>query len=376
MLLMSITAFADTRITSVSIKSGPNDSEDVRDGVCVAPDFWSDSDKYTVSYYDTSTDEGTNPKRERTYEIRLDANDGYYFPRETDVNVTVSNVSRISKKDTADDTTFIIRVRAWPYYQWPAVTGLKDVDANSERIRWDKGSADKWEYVLEWVDSYGNEKSKHGTTTKNYLDIKSYNKKYTGSNKDEREDSRVTGFAVRAVGNAGDNARTADGVWTEAGTVDHSEYDDSFDSWTDAVGSRGTSTSQTSGSTGSHTGGVVIPQGSIPSYVVRGTWNDHGNGQWSFVGENGHLYRNEWAAVDNSRYANEGQDLFSWFFFDENGLMKTGWYLEPQTGFWYYLQEESNGTRGAMFTGAHLINGKVYYFNENSDGTRGRCLNP
>ena len=371
--ILSMTAFADTRITNVSIRSGAEDT-DMEAGVCVSPYFYSNSDMYEVSYTDTTSGSTQSPKRERTYEIRLDANYGYYFPKENYVNVSVDGVSSISRKDTEDDTTFIIRVRAYPYYQWPAVTGIEGVNGESERIKWEDDGADKWEYVLTYTDTYGEERQKHGTTTKNYLDVKSYNKKYTGTNPD-RDHSEVTGFAVRAVGKAGSNNRVADGVWASVGDVDYSEYDEGYTTWYDALGnvSSGTQVSE-----GTSTGGSGTIYTQLPSYVVRGTWTDHGNGNWSFTDTNGKLYRNEWAAVDNSQYANTalGQQPFDWFYFDANGFMYTGWLQEPGTGHWFFLQTESNGTRGAMFTGWHNIDGVNYYFNEVSDGTRGMCTNP
>lgn len=381
-MLFAMTAFADTRITSVSVKSSAPDYE-MTAGECVSPEFYSGSGMYEVSYTDeTSSSSQNNPKTEHTYEIRLDAYDGYYFPDEDYVNVKVDGATRIIRKRREDSTTFTIRVRAYPYYQWPEVTGIEGVSETSTRISWDKGGASKWEYVLEWTDTYGEEKQKHSTTTKNYVDVKSYNKEYTGSNED-RDDSKVTAFSIRAVGNAGDNERIADGVWT--GNADYSEYEDDYSTWYEAVGSRGNHSSSSSGSGSSGSSGTIYPGGpgsstgaNLPSYVVRGTWTDHGNGLWSFTDINGKQYRNEWAAVDNSQYANTalGQQPFDWFWFDANGFMYTGWLQEPGTGNWFYLQTESNGTRGAMFTGWHWIGGKQYYFNEVSDGTRGRCTNP
>lgn len=369
-MLLTLTAFASTRITSVNITSGPDYDSEVVSGTCVSPVFETTSDQYDLSYYET-TDSDKSPKTERTYEIRLDARDGYYFDSTNSVSVTVSNVSRIVKKNREDSSTYVIRVKAYPYYQWPAVENITGVDADSSKISWDKGGASKWEYVLEYVDSYGNEKSKHGTLTTNSLSIKSYNKKYTGSNSD-RQDAEVTGFAVRAIGNAGSNSRVAAGVWTSVGDADYSDYNDEFSSWSEAVGNAGSTGSATSGSTESGPSG----SSNLPSYVVRGSWSNN-NGTWSFTDVNGHRYVNEWAAVDNSMYANTaaGQQPFDWFYFDGNGNMYTGW-LKDSAGNWYYLQEESNGTRGAMFTGWHWINGKHYQFNDVSDGTRGKCLNP
>lgn len=363
---LSMSALAATNITTVDIKSVPSD-DDITSGSCESPDFYSDSSMYTVSYEDVTSSDSDSPKRERTYEIRLDTNSGYTFPKETSVTVNVSGVNSISKKDTEDDTTFIIRVKAYPYYQWPEVTGIEETES---KISWDKGNASKWEYVLEWTDTNGNEKSKHGTTTTNSLKVSSYNKEYTGSNSD-RQDSKVTGFSVRAIGNAGSNTRVVDGVWT--GSADYSDYEEGYGSWYEAFEGVSSGTTQTSGSTTSTT---TTGSSSLPSYVVRGTWTDHGNGQWSFTDTNGYQYKGQWAAVDNSMYANTaaGQPLFNWFLFDSNGYMYTGWYQDPSNGYWYYMQENSDGQRGRMVTGTYTINGVTYNFSDVSDGYRGHLI--
>ncbi len=367
--LFSISALAATAITNVDIKAVPSD-DDITAGSCESPEFYSDSSQYSVDYEDVTSSDSDSPKRERTYEIQLTANSGYEFPKETSVTVNVSGVNSISKKDTEDESTFVIRVKAYPYYQWPEVTGITE---GEDKITWDKGNASKWEYVLEWTDTNGNDKSKHGTTTTNSLKVSSYNKEYTGSNSD-RQNSEVTGFSVRAVGNAGSNNHVVDGVWT--GTADYSEYEDSYNSWYDAFGDSASGTTQTSASTTTVTSGTTSGSASLPSYVVRGTWTYNSNGRWSFVGADGHSYRNEWAAVDNSMYANTaaGQPLFNWFLFDADGYMYTGWYQDPANGYWYYLQESSDGQRGRMVTGTYVINGVTYTFSDVSDGYRGHMI--
>lgn len=90
-------------------------------------------------------------------------------------------------------------------------------------------------------------------------------------------------------------------------------------------------------------------------------------------------YVNKWAAVENP-YANTalGQSQFDWFFFDQNGSMVTGWYQAPD-GNMYYMNPNSDGTRGKMVTGWVWIPDqagklKCYYFNPNSDGYRGKKL--
>ncbi len=358
--MISFSAFASIEITTVDVQAIPS-SEEIVSGSCEPPEFTSDSVMYSVSAEDVSSSDSENPKKERTYEIRLDANDGYVFPKETSVTVNVTGVNSITKKDTEDESTFIIRVKAYPYYQWPEV---EDVSEDEKKIKWDKGNASKWEYVVEWEDTSGNEKSKHGTTTNNYINVSSYNKEYTGSNSN-RQDAQVTGFSVRAIGNAGSNSNVVDGVWS--GSADYSEYEDSYSTWQDAFEESGTSSTQTSGSTGSST---------LPSYVVTGTWISDSLGQWSFIDSNGHRYAGEWAAVDNSLYANTaaGQPLYQWFLFDANGYMVTGWYQDESSGYWYYLQEDSDGQRGRMVTGSYTIDGTTYNFSDVSDGYRGHLI--
>lgn len=112
---------------------------------------------------------------------------------------------------------------------------------------------------------------------------------------------------------------------------------------------------------------------SLPDYVVKGAWTQNAEGKWMFADASGVAYKNRWAAVHNP-YADtsKGQDSFDWFFFDENGIMLTGWVQDG--GFWYYLSPVSDGTQGKMITDWKEINGVWYYFNPVSDGTRGKMV--
>lgn len=143
-----------------------------------------------------------------------------------------------------------------------------------------------------------------------------------------------------------------------------------------------------SGGGGSSGGGSITgssgkgPNGggmaSLPDYVVKGNWVQAVDMNWKFTDSNGVLYLNKWAAIENP-YANtaSGQSAFDWFYFDANGNMATGWHQEGENLF--YLNQNSDGTRGRMVTGWFWIpdqNGvqKCYYFNPNSDGTRGKLI--
>lgn len=118
---------------------------------------------------------------------------------------------------------------------------------------------------------------------------------------------------------------------------------------------------------------------SRPSYVVQGAWNQNADGSWNFTDSTGKAYKNSWGAVVNP-YANTaaGQTDFDWFFFDENGKMRTGWFVDTD-GNTYYLNENSDGTRGRMMTGwCWIVDAmgvqRCYYLNPISDGTKGKLL--
>ncbi len=134
--------------------------------------------------------------------------------------------------------------------------------------------------------------------------------------------------------------------------------------------SSGSGKSKGSSSTGA---GPGSSSGSLPSNVARGNWTADANGNWKFTDENGEPYVNRWGAVENP-YANaqEGDQNYGWFRFDENGDMITGWFTDPEDGNTYYMNPEADGTQGMMMTGWVTIGGKEYYFNPESDGTQGR----
>lgn len=129
------------------------------------------------------------------------------------------------------------------------------------------------------------------------------------------------------------------------------------------------------GSTGGGGGGGstgVTPAGkttgpAAPAGAVTGTWTQAANGKWVFAANR--TYTNEWAYISNP-YATGDQPKASWFRFDKDGFMLTGWYLEDDAA--YYLNPIQDGTQGQMLTGWQLINHCWYYLNPISDGTKGK----
>ena len=112
--------------------------------------------------------------------------------------------------------------------------------------------------------------------------------------------------------------------------------------------------------------------------AVTGTWTQTANGKWIFASNR--TYTNEWAYISNP-YATGSQEKASWFLFNKDGFMMTGWHTDAE-GNTYYLKAASDGTQGQMLTGWQYLPGEVgdaaegawYYFNLVSDGTRGKLM--
>jgi hypothetical protein len=107
-----------------------------------------------------------------------------------------------------------------------------------------------------------------------------------------------------------------------------------------------------------------------PAGAVTGTWTQMASGKWIFATDR--TYSDEWAYISNP-YAGNGQEPASWFRFDKEGFMVTGWQTDAD-GNTYYLKSASDGTQGQMLTGWQYIDGYWYYLNPVSDGTRGKVM--
>ena len=123
---------------------------------------------------------------------------------------------------------------------------------------------------------------------------------------------------------------------------------------------------QSSGSSGSSGGSSGAGASkSASSGLVQGTWSKDEWGRWTYQ-KNGIHYSNQWAYIENP-YAKESQNQAAWFWFDANGVMRTGWFFDLKDGFWYFLHDFPDGNQGAMYTGWHVVNRRWYFF-----GTDGR----
>lgn len=171
-------------------------------------------------------------------------------------------------------------------------------------------------------------------------------------------------------------AKSSDGTLSDPVTITltFKVVDTTYSSGSGGGGGGGGGGSRSVGVTASgNTKGPAAPSGAL-----TGTWTQAGNGKWIFASDR--TYTNEWAYISNP-YANNGQEAASWFRFDQDGFMVTGWQTDTD-GNTYYLKSTSDGTQGQMLTGwqyipnevGNVVDGAWYYFNPISDGTRGKLL--
>lgn len=139
--------------------------------------------------------------------------------------------------------------------------------------------------------------------------------------------------------------------------------------------STNSSSSDSDSDSGEPAGSTTSKRGTNSDGSVNGSWSKNANGTWCFKkAGSGKDAASEWVFVRNP-YAGAGQELNSWFCFDAEGNMLTGWFLDTD-GKWYYLNSVSDNTLGRMMTGWKWIAGKdgklrCYYFEETSNGHRG-----
>lgn len=123
----------------------------------------------------------------------------------------------------------------------------------------------------------------------------------------------------------------------------------------------GGSSSGGSGSSGSSSSGRATVRADVGNIGADGAWMQDARG-WKCKAADGTWYTNCWKELT---YQNEK----SWYRFDAQGYLVTGWYQE--NGTWYYLNPKSDGKLGKMLTGWQYINDIWYYFTENAGDKQG-----
>ena len=187
----------------------------------------------------------------------------------------------------------------------------------------------------------------------------------TGTNSSTNNGGNNTGGSNLNIGNGNNIAGT------NAGNTNSNTGNNIGNTATDTTkkskggsssGGGGGSRSGGGGGGGSHSGGSAakasqkstsIPQGSI-------SWQRDNKGWW-IKNSDGSYPRNEWKLVNNS-----------WYFFDSQGYMFTGWL--NISGSWYYLNTDEGSNNGKMVTGWRAVSGKWYYLSTATDGSGGKML--
>ena len=103
------------------------------------------------------------------------------------------------------------------------------------------------------------------------------------------------------------------------------------------------------------------------STIVAGnsTWGKDTNGKWhlNIVSETGEIVemKNQFVAFyDNVNAGGVDIPVFNYYYFDDMGVMLTGWLLDSSGK--YYFFDVENDKLGKMVTGWKEISGKYYYF--------------
>ena len=120
--------------------------------------------------------------------------------------------------------------------------------------------------------------------------------------------------------------------------------------------------SRSGGSSGSRSGGSAAKTSQNSTSIHQGSvsWQRDNKGWW-IKNSDGSYPRNEWKLVNNS-----------WYFFDSQGYMFTGWL--NSNGSWYYMNTDEGSNNGKMVTGWRAVSGKWYYLSTATDGSGGKML--
>lgn len=130
----------------------------------------------------------------------------------------------------------------------------------------------------------------------------------------------------------------------------------------DSNGGSGSNSGNGSSGSGSHGGGGHSSTHTGYGSNTSGTWKQNSTGWW-YEEHDGSYPVNCWKSIRS-----KGNDV--WYYFDNLGYMKTGWFTDIDGNF-YYLETKKDHTEGKMVIGWQQIDGKWYYFNTVSDGKKG-----
>ena len=141
--------------------------------------------------------------------------------------------------------------------------------------------------------------------------------------------------------NSSDNSASTSDTNNSTSTSDTSNSASASDN----NNSTSTSTSNSSANLGLASSSISNSSTSTSTDILATSSWMYSNGRWWYKHANGSYTTKAWEKIDGV-----------WYYFDDEGWMKTGWVKD---GKWYYLSES-----GAMMTGWAQINNTWYYLNQ------------
>ncbi len=320
-----------TSIDSVSLNLSYRIKEDDTDtNVRVT----ANSGKYEVDEVEVTNepsdgwDEGDKPKIEVT--LTTDTDD-YKFSSMSKSDVTLNGdegtVTSVSKKSNSTLTVKITLAEIEGKNYDLTVSGL-NLGSNTGVASWN-GARDAQSYEVRLYRGSSSVTSVM-TTTNTYYNFSSYFTK-----------SGTYTFKVRAIY---DSSHTGSWVESDELTVDSDQAA--------AIVENGGVSSGSSYNPGNQPGNMPNQQpGNQPGGQQNGGntgWSKDGKG-WTYRDTNNNTLKKQWKSIGNK-----------WYFFDDDGYMKTGWF--QNNGKWYYCN-----TDGEMKTGWIQDGDKWYYCNESGE---------
>ena len=110
------------------------------------------------------------------------------------------------------------------------------------------------------------------------------------------------------------------------------------------------------------------PYGVGVNTFTDGQWQliDKDQNHWSFLLNDGTTAKGGWLYLKNP-YGKDEQGQSSWFKFNADGRMETGWILSDD-GNWYFAHDISDGNLGVLSKGWHTNSqdNKKYYLHPNT----------
>jgi hypothetical protein len=102
---------------------------------------------------------------------------------------------------------------------------------------------------------------------------------------------------------------------------------------------------------------TVEDLGTVTYTLNHDGWSKQANGTWRYYQYGYYLFDGRDRSNYGFFYANRGWEKINskWYYFDDNGVMKTGWLKDYR---WHYLGGKDDG---AMKTGWQKVSGKWYY---------------